>query len=661
MDFNLIIYLHFNSGYYLKHILLILFALLLLPINQTWAFTLTPKEQNGLWGYVDEKGKWKIKPHYHQAGEFNSGLACVMNYFNHNASIVKLYGYIDEQGKVKIPQVYNYASDFNNGLAVVGKWKGTLTIRQSKHSINGLKNDLAEMQVIDVAGNVSKITEAPNYVDITSSHEVIMFRLSDGVLRSVVMPRTELSSMIKSKRIVKISYTNEYEVEVDQKHELTSFGLTRDIITAIKSANSIDAQYFKWSPNGTEIIFCPSDESLSKVIYKTYQPDRGNIVSAADTLGMWGFKNIVGNWIVPAYFDYVEKTPSDNYWFTHGYKGWGIVDSIGNIVILPQFDEIRPINRFAYNSAKDKHEYDTNEYSAFQVKRNNLWGIINVKGRILVPPKFDEIKSLPYDSYDNLIPFYLTDSAGKQGLLNTYFEELIPPRKGHVQKYNRRLNLVRYSDGDIITYCDTLGNNLISSKSIKTVRDSNRFIFKNNENWGISDRNGHIIVPDTCVDIEEVPGIYYVIVNKNNMHEAINYDGEKIFPNTVFKIDHLSHRQLLVVQLKEDSQHLTFYKPTGEQLKYYNGDPIYGLKNQGSGYYHFGEYESIQTPKGYVLVHPIKGTVFGNKVYYQIVSRKDKSNSTMALYYNDKGETMMDIVNYNNGQIIYSGYYDGRE
>ena len=352
-------------------IIVLLFSGLLF-FNDAIAFSLTPKEQNGLWGYVDEKGKWKIKPQYHQAGEFNSGLACVMNYFNHNASIVKLYGYIDEQGKVKIPQVYNYASDFNNGLAVVGKWKGTLTIRQSKHSINGLKNDLAEMQVIDVAGNVSKITEAPNYVDITSSHEVIMFRLSDGVLRSVVMPRAELSSMIKSKRIVKISYTNEYEVEVDQKHELTSSGLTGDIITAIKSANSIDTQLFKWRSNGTEIVFCPSDESLPRVLYKTYHPSRVNLVSAADTLGMFGFKNTAGNWIVPASFDYVEKTPSDNYWFTHGYKGWGVVDSIGNIVIEPQFDEIRPVNRFVYNSTKGNYENDTHSYSAFQIKQNNL-------------------------------------------------------------------------------------------------------------------------------------------------------------------------------------------------------------------------------------------------------------------------------------------------
>lgn len=641
-------------------IIVLLFSGLLF-FNDAIAFSLTPKEQNGLWGYVDEKGKWKIKPQYHQAGEFNSGLACVMNYFNHNASIVKLYGYIDEQGKVKIPQVYNYASDFNNGLAVVGKWKGTLTIRQSKHSINGLKNDLAEMQVIDVAGNVSKVTEAPNYVDITSSHEVIMFRLSDGVLRSVVMPRAELSSMIKSKRIVKISYTNEYEVEVDQKHELTSSGLTGDIITAIKSANSIDTQLFKWRSNGTEIVFCPSDESLPRVLYKTYHPSRVNLVSAADTLGMFGFKNTAGNWIVPASFDYVEKTPSDNYWFTHGYKGWGVVDSIGNIVIEPQFDEIRPVNRFVYNSTKGNYENDTHSYSAFQIKQNNLWGIINLKGELLLPQKFDDIRSLSYDIYNDSIPFYLSIKDGKRGLLNTYFEELIPPREGIMEEYNRRLNLVRYSHDGLITYCDTLGNNIISGKAFKPVHDPNRFLFKKNDKWGISDRNGHVIVPDTCVDIRETPYIYYVIVNRNNTHEAINRNGERILPNPVFKITQHLLQGLLEVQLKPDSQFLTYYKSTGEQLKYKSGKPILGLLDQKVGRYCIGEYESILTPNGYVYVHPIKGDVFEDKAYYQIVSIKNDANKVMALFYNDKGETMMDIINYNNGRITYSGYYDGRE
>jgi hypothetical protein len=64
-----------------------------------------------LWGYIDEAGKFVIRPSYSDADKFNDGLASVrMN---------NKYGYINKQGIFIIKPQFDKAYRFNEGIAMV--------------------------------------------------------------------------------------------------------------------------------------------------------------------------------------------------------------------------------------------------------------------------------------------------------------------------------------------------------------------------------------------------------------------------------------------------------------------------------------------------------------------------------------------------------------
>lgn len=74
---------------------------------------LLPVRKKGLWGYIDSKGRWIIRPQFAEAEVFAyNGLAAVKEGLK--------WGYIDMQGKMMLPPQYDDARPFTaSGLAVV--------------------------------------------------------------------------------------------------------------------------------------------------------------------------------------------------------------------------------------------------------------------------------------------------------------------------------------------------------------------------------------------------------------------------------------------------------------------------------------------------------------------------------------------------------------
>ena len=70
-------------------------------------------KQNGLWGYVDKKGREVIPCIYEAAGDFNDGAAWAVSEGR--------YGYIDKEGSVIVPFEYDEAYGAGSGLASVVK------------------------------------------------------------------------------------------------------------------------------------------------------------------------------------------------------------------------------------------------------------------------------------------------------------------------------------------------------------------------------------------------------------------------------------------------------------------------------------------------------------------------------------------------------------
>ena len=94
---------------------------------------LTPKfdKNEGLYGYVDAKGKWVIKPKFSYAHKFSEGLAAVAD-DKQNCQ----WGYILPDGTYAITPKFLAAYDFKNGFAVVNNKMLAATINKKGNYIS---------------------------------------------------------------------------------------------------------------------------------------------------------------------------------------------------------------------------------------------------------------------------------------------------------------------------------------------------------------------------------------------------------------------------------------------------------------------------------------------------------------------------------------------
>jgi hypothetical protein len=72
---------------------------------------LTGIRRDGLYGFIDERGRLRIANRYEDIGEFKDGLAPV--------KIIGKWGFIDPQDNIAINPKYDIASEFEEGLAIV--------------------------------------------------------------------------------------------------------------------------------------------------------------------------------------------------------------------------------------------------------------------------------------------------------------------------------------------------------------------------------------------------------------------------------------------------------------------------------------------------------------------------------------------------------------
>jgi hypothetical protein len=70
----------------------------------------------GATGYIDQTGKWVIRPQFRETGHFHEGLAMV-TLKGQVGEARLLYGFIDRTGKIVIPIRFDYVGPFSQGLA----------------------------------------------------------------------------------------------------------------------------------------------------------------------------------------------------------------------------------------------------------------------------------------------------------------------------------------------------------------------------------------------------------------------------------------------------------------------------------------------------------------------------------------------------------------
>lgn len=577
--------------------LLFLFFLLFFAVTHNYAQNIFPSEKDGVWGYVDNRGKWKIKPQYHYAGNFHDGLACVMKYFNHNNSIVKLYGFIDEKGKLVIPMEYNYASDFHKGIAIVGIMPGTHFEPQKKWNQGAVTSNLIELQFINLEGTLSHIE---------NNFHLAKFCAND----TIRMVKCEFISHSNSYRDRKKAFVAKefYEVKVSRSEINDSFthtckfeGFNRipndTVEKQIDALNNLNTEDFKWALTNDGIIYCVTNELLPAISEDLYDATRCNhkLISKSHW-GMWGFVNDEGRWVLPAKYDWVEEKNNgvlNKHLQVHCFSGWGILDSLGVEKIPAIYDSIYAI---------DDH------FSAIQ--KDGLTGIVNDSWEIIVPPNSQRSHIRIHRKYNRITylgsngVYHMTDTLGVL-----------------IQKANMFDDQININD-KAIAFKDSIGK------------------------YGLMGLDGRIVLPPSYDFMFFYGGFIMIKQYAPEKEGALSYEGKVILPCRYSDINGVGNIIEVIENKSEEESKL--YNIQGELLRDDNGIPI--MKERYSGINKGNTIMSVKSKNGRIVM-TLDGILL-SEFYYSKVEHNEKTKEFYATRIDTKGTNIIDIFDDITGTLV---------
>ncbi len=289
-----------------RHIILIFF--LFVPffcsslLSQNW---LSIAYQKGKYGFIDETGRWKIKPVYEEATGFSYGLAAVK-------SKIK-WGYIDNKGDYVIPSEFDDASPFfKRHFAVVTKGQNKFYINRKG---NILFDTTREMTIFYEGLAAFRMNGKYGFIDENHQWEILPVYDQVWPFRN---------GMARVKKRGQWIYINRQGEEINDM-PLDFAGSGREELFFKKSK---DRKWGLVNAHGDWVI-SPIYEGI-KYFSEGLAPVKIN--------DLWGYINRKGEIVIEPAYD-------DAFCFTHGLGcierngKYGCVNTSGKLVINPDFDE----------------------------------------------------------------------------------------------------------------------------------------------------------------------------------------------------------------------------------------------------------------------------------------------------------------------------------
>lgn len=277
------------------------------------------------------------------------------------------------------------------------------------------------------------------------------------------------------------------------------------------------------------------------------------------------------------------KTVALRYFPVYTNGKWGVIDSSGNIIINPEYDEYIVIpdntkgifvctintdyenNTFDTKIINEKNEelftdYDLVEAIENYDESNNLWyqssilrvsrdgkyGIIDTNGNVLVNPEYDSITSLK--GVDNS---FLTEKDGKVGIIDNVgsiiidnqYEEIEPISDKYEEGY-----IVKDENGNcgVINFTKTVAVD-VEYDDVKNVYGNGKYyIVEENNDWKIIDTDGNSYLDGKYDDIISVDGENAIVENNGNYGVVQIQDGNEIIDINYDSITYASGNNYIV-------------------------------------------------------------------------------------------------------------------
>ena len=247
---------------------------------------------------------------------------------------------------------------------------------------------------------------------------------------------------------------------------------------------------------------------------------------------------------------------------------WGVIDNTGNTVIEPSYDEMIqiPNNKKAvfictYDVNYDNNTYKTkvineknqeiykgyelvepidnfnsnNEFwyedNVLRVKKDGKYGLINLNGKEILKPEYEEIASLKGTKGAIQIK-----KDGKYGISDTTGKVVIKTECKEIKTSKEiKHGFIVLNDEDKYGYITQTGEKLIApiyeELIIMTLGNDTYLKYKKENQFGIINLNNNIIIPNNYDDIKIESGKDMYIVKTDNTWSVIDKDEKKILEN----------------------------------------------------------------------------------------------------------------------------------
>ena len=273
--------------------------------------------------------------------------------------------------------------------------------------------------------------------------------------------------------------------------------------------------------------------------------------------------------------DITKETAKYEYFAMYDNNKWGVINSIGEEVIHPSYDEMiivpdstknvfictydvnyengtyktKAINEKEenlytnYETVEPIENYDKNgnlwyETNILRVKKDDKYGLINYEGIELLPCEYDTIYAVK-GVKNSLIVI----KDGKQGIASNTGDLIITPECKEVKAISQN-----YADGYIVQNMDGQFGIIDSNKrtvleikyeDIAGVTGNDIYLVKESGIWKIVSKKGTDLFTFAYDEVKKM-NLNNIIVKKDNKYGAIDYEGKEIIKPEYDDISYIS-------------------------------------------------------------------------------------------------------------------------
>lgn len=257
------------------------------------------------------------------------------------------------------------------------------------------------------------------------------------------------------------------------------------------------------------LFFCNiQNTNAQSVAQQSSQLDSVLRIDKDNVLCLYGFRNGKDEWAIPPRYESITII-QDTYFIVNHNNKYGLLNQYGKTIVAEEWDYLEALT--IYRSIFDRFMYGTYDrlssdasyypHSAAQLRcrKGNLYGAINLEGKIILNPEYQEVRQC----YNNL---YEVKVGNEFGILDAQKQFIVPPT-------HQRIIFTLASDLFIVV--DALPQ-----------RDSDRIY--ENFTYGLVNAAGKILLPNTTA-LLKMDAHYPYFFQKIPLHDWNQVRSPQIF------------------------------------------------------------------------------------------------------------------------------------